>query len=295
MERTRTSSPALDGAVAHAIEDLVGTWVSTPQANRVASILGSFSRFAIRGHGVSSLGGVTPAVAAAFVGAPVPGTGELPSVPLMHLRRLALRLLFRAARRADPSLGDPTLDLVLPPRSQLGTRPLTDGEVALCRATSEWSLHDRRRAAAWALAEATCRTVELGQISRRDVDLDAGRVWIHGGKTTADRWGTLSDWGGTQLDLRLRDLPNDGSALVVYDGAGPPETGQISSCIAVRDVLVRAGLGAELGVRPASVAAWAGRRMLESGAGIEEVARRLGMASLDRTVRFIGWEWSTNR
>jgi hypothetical protein len=33
--------------------------------------------------------------------------------------------------------------------------------------------------------------------------------------------------------------------------------------------------------------------MLEEGLPIDEVARRLGMASLDRTARFIGFDWAT--
>ena len=40
-----------------------------------------------------------------------------------------------------------------------------------------------------------------------------------------------------------------------------------------------------------SIAAWAGRKVLEETARIDEVARRLGMASLDRAARFIEWDW----
>lgn len=168
-----------------------------------------------------------------------------------------------------------------------------DDEVTLCRAAGAWSLNDRRRAAAWALAEATCRSVEVGQITRGDVDLDLRRVWIHGGKTTTERWGHLSDWGCAQLTRRLDSIGPDPEQLVVYEGADGPATGQISSCIAVRDVLIRAGLGDEPGVRPASVAGGAGNQILRETGRIDEVARRLGMTSLDRTARFIGWSWAT--
>ena len=61
------------------------------------------------------------------------------------------------------AVGDPTLDRALQPRSQLVTRPLADDEVVLCRGYALWSLIDSRRAAAWALAEATCRSVEVAQ------------------------------------------------------------------------------------------------------------------------------------
>jgi hypothetical protein len=47
-------------------------------------------------------------------------------------------------------------------------------------------------------------------------------------------------------------------------------------------------------VRPASVAAWAGRRILAETGRIDEVARRLGMVSLDRTARFIAFDWQVD-
>ena len=294
MNGTRPTPLGLEAMVERAIEELIGSWVSTAQADRVAAILRSFVGFCVRGYGVATLGAVTPEVAAAFVCAPMAGSAQPPTVSLMHLRRLGTRLLFRAARQVDAGLGDPTLDLVLPPRSQLATRPLTDDEVTLCRAAASWSLNDGRRAAAWGLAEATCRSLELAQTRVRDLDLPGGRVWIHGGKTTSERWGELSEWGRLQLERRVATLSTDPDTLVVYAGQGQAETGQVSGCIAVRDVLIRAGLGTEPGVRPASVAGWAGATLLTEGAPIDEVARRLGMAGLDRTAKFIGWDWKSS-
>ena len=115
-------------------------------------------------------------------------------------------------------------------------------------------------------------------ITRGDVDLEQGRVWIHGGQTTTERWGHLTGWGTVQLERRLASIPDSPDQPVVYEGRDGSATGQISSCIAVRDVLIRAGLGKEPGVRPASVAGWAGRQILEETGRIDEVARRLGMA-----------------
>ncbi len=292
MDRTRDNLSDLGATVEAAVDRLMQERVFAPQAGRVAVILHGFARFCERGHHVTDLTRVNPAIASAFIEAPCPG-GAAPSVSLRHLRRTALRLLFRSARHLGQNVGDPTLDLRLPPRAQLATRPLADDEVSLCRATAAWSLNDRRRAAAWALAEATCRSVEVGQITRADVDLAGRRVWIHGGQTTVDRWGHLTDWGCVQLDRRLVAICDDPDQPVAYEGNGGPATGQISACIAVRDILVRAGLGKELGVRPASVAGWAGRRVLEETGRIDEVARRLGIASLDRTARFIDWSWAS--
>lgn len=291
MDRTRDDLPNLRDTVDLAVDGLMQEWVSAAQAERVATILRGFGGLCEQGHGVVDLACVTPAIASALVHAPSPNGAE-PSLPLTHLRRSALRLLFRSARHVGQDVGDPTLDLRLPPRAQVATRPLVDDEVSLCRAAAAWSLNDRRRAAAWALAEATCRPVEVGQITRSDVVLDARRVWIHGGQTTADRWGHLTEWGCVQLERRLAAIPSDPDQPVVYEGGDGPATGQISACIAVRDVLVRAGLGKESGVRPASVAGWAGRQILQETGRIDEVARRLGMSSLDRTARFIGWSWA---
>lgn len=293
MDRTRDDLDDLRATVDTAIDGLLAQWVSTAQAERVATLLGSFVCFCERGHGVTDLAQVSPSIAAAFITAPNPD-GSLPSSSLTHLRRSALRLLFRSARHLGQAVGDPTLDVSLAPRAQLATRPLSDEEVSLCRATSAWSLNDRRRAAAWALAEATCRSVEVGQITRADVDLEAHRVWIHGGQTTADRWGELTEWGCAQLDRRLASIADGDDEPIVYEGHDGPSTSQISACIAVRDVLVRAGLGTEPGVRPASVAGWAGQQILRETGRIDEVARRLGMASLDRTARFLQWSWATD-
>jgi integrase/recombinase XerC len=274
-----------------AADGLMLEWVSAAQADRVAAILRGFAGFCDHGHAVTDLSDVTPTIAESFVNAPT-GDGRSPTLSLRHLRRTALRLLFRSARHLGRPVGDPTLDLQLPPRAQVATRPLADDEVSLCRSASVWSLNDRRRAAAWALGEATCRSVEAGQITRGDVDLDRHRVWIHGGQTTSERWGHLNDWGCVQLERRFATIDDRPEQPVVYEGAEGSATGQISACIAVRDVLIRAGLGKERGVRPASLAGWAGNRILQETGRIDEVARRLGMASLDRTARFINWSWN---
>jgi integrase len=286
----RSAGRSIDDAVWLACSQLSETWQAPTQSQRIGACLEQFAAFARVGYGLDDPELVTAEVAEAFVKSSL-GDSSAPSVPLMHLRRLAIRILFRSLRQSGVAVGDPTLDLVLPARSQLKTRPLTDDEVILCRGNAMWSLSDSRRAAAWALAEATCRSMEIGQIRVGDVDLTRGRVWIHGGRTTVKRWGQLNDWGVSQLARRLRVLPAAPETVVVYGGAGSEWTGQISACTAIAEVLTRAGLAAEPDVRPASVAAWAGRQILVETGRIDEVARRLGMASLDRAARFIGFDW----
>jgi integrase len=289
-----TEVQTIDQAVVLARRLLLDSWESPSQAQRVCGILDHFVVFADNGYGLQTPEAVTAEVARAFVMAPS-ADGTTPSVSLMHLRRSALRLLFRSLRESGVAVGDPTLDLVLSPRSPLATRPLADDEVVLCRGHALWSLSDQRRAAAWALAEATCRSVEIAQIRMSDLDIEAGRVWVHGGRTTASRWGHLTAWGAGQLKRRIETMPTaDPATRVVYGGSGDSATGQVSASVAIGDVLTRAGLAGEPDVRPASVAAWAGRRILAETGRIDEVARRLGMVSLDRTARFIAFDWQVD-
>jgi integrase/recombinase XerC len=290
MDRTRPRP----GELAEQIDRLrPGIDASTdPQWDRTSTILDRFGRFASEGCGLDGLDQVTRSIARSFVTAPT-SAGEPPSTSTMHWRRTALRLLFRAARRHGLVDGDPTLDLDLPPRSSLGTRPLTDDEITLCRSVAQWSLAGSRRAAVWALAEATCRSSELPNITGDDIDLDLGRVWIAGGKATQPRTGQLTDWGLVQVRARLDELDVP-SLPLVYSGRSPAGAGQVSGAAALVDVLTRAGLHREPDVRPGSVAAWAGRRVLEKTGRIDCAARALGVQSLDRSARIVAWDWQAD-
>lgn len=278
-------------AVDAACTVLQDQWTSADQRARVAAILEAFAAFCANGHGIAALADVTPAISQQFLHAPC-RDGSDASLRLRHLRRTSLRLLFRAARATGWPGGDPTLDLALPSRPGRSTRPLTDEEVALCRGCAVWSLTDSRRAAAWALAEATCRTGELPFIRLADVDLDRGRVWLTGGRRTTARWGNLTEWGKAQVERRLgatSTLPPE--AGLIYQGPEPREGGRVSSSLALLDVLRRAGLADEPGVRPSSIAAWAGRQVLAETGRIDLVALRLGLNKLDTAADFIGWDW----
>lgn len=290
---TRTRGGIADevGLVAAELER--GSLLSEQSLPRLLDLVHRFVGFAVRGFGTSTLGDVDAGTSHGFVTART-SSGD-PAVATMHLRRSTLRLLFRIARELDLVEGDPTIDLDLPPRSGLKARPLTDDEDALCRSFSLHTLTSTRPSAAWALAEATATTSEMPQVRVRDLDLDNGRVWIAGGKATDPRCGHVDEWGQLQLERRLRALPDrDPDRPVVYEGTGSPESRQASSCIAISDTIVRAGLGGEPDVKPSSVIAWVGARLLAEGAGIDEVTRRLGRRSLDRTARFIGWDWTTD-
>jgi integrase/recombinase XerC len=263
--------------------------ISAQSLPRVADLAARFERFAEVGLGRSFLTQVEPGDVAGFVQADS-AAGE-PSAATMHLRRTTLRLLFRTARQLGFLEGDPTLDVALPPREPLRTRPLVDEEVALCRSASLHSLTSTRLAAAWALSEATARTAELPRLTIADLDLAERRVWIHGGRATP-RWGQLEEWGAVQLQRHLASLPShDPEQRIVYRGDGSAESRQAAACMIIGEILTRAGLHGEPGVRPLSVVAWTGRQVLDETGRIDEAARRIGLTSLDRTAALLGFDW----
>ena len=292
MDRTRPRTRGLAEQIDQMRPTIGDGRVAAAQWERTSGILDRFGRFAGDGCGLADLGQVTAVVARDFVAAPT-SVGAPPSVSTMHWRRTALRLLFKTARQNGLVEGDPTLDLDLPPRSSLGTRPLTDDEIFLCRSVAQWSLGGSRRAAAWALAEATCRSSELPNVTGDDIDLNAGLVWIAGGKSTGPRQGQLTEWGLAHVRARLEEVEATSMPLV-YSGRSPGGAGQVSGASAIVDVLTRAGLHHEPDVRPGSVAAWAGRRVLEETGRIDSAARALGVRSLDRAAQIVAWDWQAD-
>jgi integrase len=262
-------------------------------AKRLGGLCSHFARYVEGGHDCFSLTDVSPDLVRAFLHAPsASGDGGAPSVATMHVRRSAVRLLFRLARHLDLVDSDPTLDLVLPPRSSVRQRPLTIDEVIVCRSFSLQTLTETRQPAAWAVAEAAARSAEIPMIRASHIDLEGGTVFIPGGTRSEPRRAPLTEWGLVQLRRRLVTLETiPGDPPIIYSGRGGPESAQASSCAAIASVLIRAGLGREPDVGAGSVAAWAGAEARQHGMPIHYVAHMLGLRSLDRAASIIGWDW----
>lgn len=260
------------------------------------------ARFAarLRAQGVTDVTAVTPAHCQGFLNA-MTREGLPPELTTKHNRRVVLRMLFRALRDTGLPVGDPTLDLKLPPRTARVARPLTDAEVTLCRAATRLGVSGSaslQRAVAWALAETTAITSEISSIRIRDLDDPYCARWVHlpGTRRTDPRLGELSDWGEAIVSRQvrfLRDRRLSSSTLLTYRGAGEPgqHVAQAAVCNAIAATLTAAGLGDEPDVRPASVRNWAGRRLYDGGMPIEGVARRLGARRLDGAAEDIALVW----
>src|SRR6266851_7512259 len=187
------------------LEELRRSGLTDQSTHRMTELLVRFTIFLDKGLRLGSVEQISAEHVSQFIRAAIstPTGRQRPSVATMHLRRSALRLYFRTLRQLGMAVGDPTQDLVLPPRSCLAVRPLTDDEIVVCRSFSLQTLTATRQPAAWALAEATARTSEIPHILVSDLDLGNGRVWIHGSSKAEPRWGSLSEWGAIQLARRV--------------------------------------------------------------------------------------------
>ncbi|AFV14792.1 hypothetical protein OEM_p100120 (plasmid) [Mycobacterium intracellulare subsp. yongonense 05-1390] len=66
---------------------------------------------------------------------------------------------------------------------------------------------------------------------------------------------------------------------------------QARVCVTVRDILTRAGLSDNNGIRPTSLTAYAAHREFDRTGRIEDAARLIGSPSLDTTAALIGYTW----
>jgi integrase/recombinase XerC len=286
----RNDAVFVHGAVDRAAAELSRLALSPQTCRAMCKAWHRFGRFATAHHSQPRVDDLSPALVRDFVCARH-DDGALPSVAAMHWRRSAMRLLFRIWRDVGLADGDPTLDLQLPRRSPLHTRPLTDDEVALCRWAALATASETRLPAVWALAEAGAGSGEIAFVRGTDVDVRARSVTLGGTTKTDARTVPLTEWGAVQLARRIDRPDREPSTAVVYEGAGSPESAQASVSGAIGDALRRAGLGEEPDVRPRSVTAWVGRRIFDETGQVEAVAQRLGLRSLDRAAALIGWDW----
>jgi len=286
---------ALGDAVEIVIASLTRQRSLSPDTQvRTFGLMNRFATFARRAFGVEHLHEVAPEHVIAFITAATAQNSKRPSVATTRLRRWTVRLLFRTARELGLGVTDPTLDVHLPGRTDQAPRPLSDDEVQRCRAASLLDLSSTRLAVAWALGEATARSAEIPHLRVGDIDLAENRIWIHGSAQTESRYGTITQWGAVQLRRRLSELRGphiDLNTHLAHVGRGNRESRVSFSAQALRETLTRAGLANQGGVRPASLAGWAGVNVFTATARIGTVALALGVRSLDAAARIIDWDW----
>jgi integrase/recombinase XerC len=248
-----------------------------------------FELFARRAHGAVMLDDVDAAVVAAFVEARVTG-GGLPAPSTARTRLAAIRYPFKALRLFGVIGFDPTLDIKVAASAAAVTRALTDAEVDRCRFASQQTVVATRYPVVWALAEAGAATGEIGWAKRSDIDVDRGAVWVGGGAKASARWLPLTSWGATVV-RRFAVHVNDPSEWMAVERAGDHDSRRTSVTAVLTETLDRAGLRGLAGVEPRSITAWAGHRLLDETGRIDEVARILGLSSLDAAADLVGLDW----
>lgn len=282
------SSVTLNEAVAFAHDRAGRSVVLAPSSlETFARIWHGFARFAQLACEVSTVADVDAAVVERFLAAPTPGHRS-PSAATRQLRRSALRFLFRMLRDAGLARHDPTLDVTVPVKEARSVRPLTTAEVERCRLAAPNTLLATREPAAWALLETGGSSAELGNVRFCDLDLSAGSV-VLGFATDRERIAPLSPWAVGQLCRRI--APEDSTSWVLVGAPSSDHNGRRTRASELaRNVMRRAGVtGPNVSAR--SVTAWAGWQVLDETGRIEDVARRLGMASLDNTAALLGYRW----
>ncbi|MFI6103613.1 hypothetical protein [Streptomyces sp. NPDC051310] len=124
---------------------------------------------------------------------------------------------------------------------------------------------------------------------------------MHGSTRTDPRWCPLDPWALRVLKARSafvtrQQLRSEGAPdgrLAVSSAPAPDEQLQARACVALADLIRRIGLNADPHVKPASLPAYAAVRLYDETRNIEDVARRLGLRSLDRAADLIGLDWTT--
>jgi integrase/recombinase XerC len=248
---------------------------------------------ALESDGVAVLRDVTSEPVRRFVQGPVSNCGAWadPKPKTMNSRRAAIRRFFTEARRLGLMANDPTTGIEVPRIASASCRPLTDEEENDCRLACRETLDATRLPAAWALGQAFATASDLASTRVRDVDLDAGRVWLAGNVNRRARWSDLTAWGVERIDGRIRQLDEGPEARLVYEGTRGNGTRGAAWCGAIYEVLVLGGLAGRPAIHPSSLAGWAARKVFLRTGRIDDVALALGLRSLDRAAAVIGWEW----
>jgi hypothetical protein len=214
-----------------------------------------------------------------------------PSASLLGGRRASLRTLFMTARHLGLADGDPTLDIKVPTRGGYRRRPLTDDEELIGRQASRMSLFDLRNPAVWALGQASAMPAEIGRVRVSDVHLTEGFVALSGTKDRRARCGPLTSWGCEQLSARIAEMEARSDDLVVYQGVGGRDRPHAAIGMRIREILNIAGFR-QAETTAASLAAWRARQIFEETGLIQNAAALLGVNSLDRAARLLGWRWA---
>ncbi|MFI6022332.1 hypothetical protein ACIBCP_32420 [Streptomyces sp. NPDC051287] len=256
-------------------------------------------------HGVLCFDDFTHTLVQAFIEAPGndrhQGLILNPAAGTQRQRRAGLQALFTEARALGYTTAAPLVDLPPIPRSprKQGVR-LDDDDIQQLRFHGERGMPATRHAALLALLLAGLTTAEIAKATTADLDLDVthSTVWTFGATRTHRRHCPLDEWAARVLLLRchhlLRTAP-PGTTQPLVTGATSAYRAQASVCTGFGDIARRSGLAtAQCRVEPRDITRYVARRILEETGQLSEVARRLGLSSLDSAAALASLDWQSD-
>ena len=221
-----------------------------------------------------------------------------------NFRRSAARSFFDTARCLGMTDANPANDIEFPSRSNRFVNALTDNDIDQLKRSARTDIDDTRTPAALAVVMSGATTRELSAVTIADVDLVNTRVWVHGGGyRQRDRWVTLrDDWCVTAVTRRVTELhaiygaDADGVWLVYKPHSSQPNpTRQDTAAgMLILRLMKFAGVHRPGVTRAESIREWYAETVFAQTGSVEEVARRLGMASLDAVAHIVGHDWVTD-
>lgn len=265
--------------------------------------LASMVRFLPARFGVTLVREVAPNHLFEWMRAPKPDGTEV-TTNTRYGRRSAARGFFLTCICLGIAEMNPAESIIETERDERYVCALTDPQVEqLCRC-APFTLTETKTPAALALVMLGAGTRECAFVRVMDVDLEAGRVWVHdGGERFAPRWLPIdNDWTRDALAARitaLRERITDPAELAVatlaYEpsGRGQDTPGKRQSAISqtLTNLMKKARVYREGENRVESIREWVAARVFADTSSVEAVAQRLGMASLDAAAHIVGYDW----
>lgn len=251
-------------------------------------------------QGITSVAQVTPNMVLAWCQMPV-ADGSPAAENTWFKRRSAVRSFFETCRCLGLADGNPAKAVEFPQRSGRFVNAFDDVSMAQLKRVSRSTLGDTRLPCALAVVMSGATNRELANVTVDDVDLASGRIWVHGGGYKCrDRWVPFADeWCQEAVEqhiVALRDAygSDAGATWLVYKPhptqPNPERRAEAAGGMITR-LLQKAQVHQPGKTRVESIREWLAVKVFEETGSIEQVALRLGCASLDAAAHLVGYDW----
>ncbi|MYQ77589.1 MULTISPECIES: hypothetical protein [unclassified Streptomyces] len=252
-------------------------------------------------HNIHRMDDVTGQLTDSFIGAPGHDRRDniilVPKDSTRRQRRSALASLFAHARALGMTQAVPLLDSPPIPRPPRSTgAELSDEEIENLRFHSERGMPANRHAALLALLLSGLGSAETAQTTPGDLNLEQATVTTEGSTHTSPRTSPLAPWAVRTLRLRANYLAEHrpGQHRLVTSDSSTRYAAQASVGAGFNDIARISGLATTARkVEPRDITRYVARQILQQTGQISEVARRLGLSSLDNAADLAGLAWKT--